>query len=357
MFSEFGFLSDCEVKIPEHNLDVIHSDLQDGVNNKLVLFTAFEEDEAAIKFREILYSYHFDGGVEVIDVGNINTNLKVSKKNEAIEIISKSLVQQQCIPLFISPSTAFVIPFYAAFEHYEQWVSMCDISSTLSFEYDSYLLKILTHKPNFLFNYAHLAGQAYIMPSEIKQTLSALNYNEIRLGNLRGNPLIAEPTIRTADIVLMNCNALKYAEIGNLNCSPNGLHAEDFCQLAMYAGASDQCNALVLINASEENTKVELSFLAQSMWCFVSGLVKRLGDYPIGDYSNYTRYDVLLEKEDKTIVFYKSNISERWWLKTPDNINKKSLLKRHALIPCTENDYLQSAKGILPKVWWTEILK
>lgn len=358
IFSEFGFLEKTTIVTPAYNAGLISDFFSEDLNNKMVLFTAFESSNDADKFREELYHYHFDSGVEFVDIGNIQCDLSQNSRMSAVKVITSIILKQNCLPVFISPNDRFCFAMYEAFEDYEQWVSVCEISGAINMgSEEDFLVQMLSHQPNYLFNYSHLAAQSYFVPEGIKETLRALNFEEIRLGNLRGNTQPAEPLLRIADYVILNLNALKFSELHTSGASPNGLYSEDICQLAMYAGLSDQCNGLAIVQPFKENTKTTFSLLSQMFWCFSGAVVKRLGDYPVGDYSNYMRYDVFFEKEDRTLVFYKSNLSDRWWLKTPEGIRRDNNFKRHALIACNENDYLESANGHFPKVWWTEILK
>lgn len=358
MFSEFGFLEKSEVEVLAHNQRVISDFFSEDLANKMVIFSAFSSIEKAESLRRNLYAYHYDEGVEFIDLGNIVCSLLAEKKQDAIKVIASILIKQNCLPIFFSDENKFNFALYSAFESYEQWVSVCEVSGAIEmFSEEDFLVRMLSHRPNYLFNYAHLGAQGYFVPSTIKETLATLNFGEIRLGNLRSNPKIAEPLLRTADFVILNSNSLKYAELNNAGASPNGLYSEDLCQLAVYAGMSDQCNGISIVHPFEDFGDVEASFLAQMFWCFATSVIRRLGDYPVGDYSNYVRYDVFFEKDDLTLTFYKSNLSDRWWLKTPDNINRQHNFKRHALIACSENDYLECSKGVIPKIWWTEMFK
>lgn len=358
MFSEFGFLEKSEVEIAPQNERVISSFFSEDLVNRVVVFSALSEIAEADLLREHLYSYHFEDGVEFIDLGNVVTDLSDEKKVEAIKIIGSALIKQNCLPVLFSNSEKFNFALYWAFENYEQWVSVCEVSGAIQmFTEEDFLVKMLSHKPNYLFNYAHLGAQGYFVPATIKETLATLNFGEHRLGAIRANTIIAEPLLRTADFVILNSNSLKFSELHSSGASPNGLYTEDFCQLAMYAGMSDQCNGLSLVHPFSEFNDNAAALFSQVFWCFVGSVIRRLGDYPVGDYNNYMRYDVFFEKEDRTLTFYKSNLSDRWWLKTPDNINREHNFKRHALIACCENDYIECSKGNIPKIWWTEMYK
>ena len=54
----------------------------------------------------------------------------------------------------------------------------------------------------------------------------------------------------------------------------------------------------------------------------------------------------------KGIVFYKSNISARWWMEVPyppiDNVK----FERHHMVPCNKEDYDFALVGEIPDLWW-----
>ena len=52
------------------------------------------------------------------------------------------------------------------------------------------------------------------------------------------------------------------------------------------------------------------------------------------------------------ICFYESNISGRWWIEVPQIENLNNKYKRHALLPCTHNEYLEASNGVVPERWW-----
>ena len=48
--------------------------------------------------------------------------------------------------------------------------------------------------------------------------------------------------------------------------------------------------------------------------------------------------------------FYKSNKTGRWWMEI--NLIKDNKYKRHALVPCTYQDYTETTKEQIPDRWF-----
>ena len=64
---------------------------------------------------------------------------------------------------------------------------------------------------------------------------------------------------------------------------------------------------------------------------------------------SYQKFIVMLENDDP-INFYKSDKSGRWWMEI--NIITNNKYRRHALIPCTYQDYLEATEQKVPERWY-----
>ena len=56
--------------------------------------------------------------------------------------------------------------------------------------------------------------------------------------------------------------------------------------------------------------------------------------------------------EDEELVFYKSNITGRWWIEIPFLTNGNNKLKRNTLLSCMHEDYLAACEQEIPERWW-----
>jgi hypothetical protein len=123
--------------------------------------------------------------------------------------------------------------------------------------------------------------------------------------------------------------------------------------LAKYAGISDKLTAIGLFNCYMEGVGLkEHQQIAQIMWYFIDGVSQRYGDFPIGSKKGYTKFTVYFDKEEHEIVFFKSNVSARWWMEVPyppvDNVK----FERHHMVPCNKEDYDFALLGDVPNLWW-----
>ena len=82
----------------------------------------------------------------------------------------------------------------------------------------------------------------------------------------------------------------------------------------------------------------------------MEGYHYRSNEYPFGSREHYLKYIVPLEEEE--LVFFKSDVTERWWIEIPHVGSVNNKLKRNTLLPCSHEDYLSAVKGDIPKRWW-----
>ena len=83
------------------------------------------------------------------------------------------------------------------------------------------------------------------------------------------------------------------------------------------------------------------------IWYFVEGFYHRQheGDFRSND---YLRYVVDMPgNEPANIVFYKSKLSDKWWLEIPA-ANGKRAFGRNSLVPCSYNDFKTASNGEVP---------
>jgi hypothetical protein len=134
---------------------------------------------------------------------------------------------------------------------------------------------------------------------------------------------------------------------------PNGFFADQICQLAKYAGISDKLTSFGIFNYYPKESPDHVSnILAEILWYFIDGLENRKGDFPIGSKREYLKFTVKIDDFKDSIVFYKSNKSDRWWMEVPYPPQKGVQYERHHLVPCDASDYDRAMKNELPDLWW-----
>jgi hypothetical protein len=59
---------------------------------------------------------------------------------------------------------------------------------------------------------------------------------------------------------------------------------------------------------------------------------------------------VTTDAED--LIYYKSNLTSRWWVEVPTVLTSHNKSNSPALLPCTEQDYLDACNQIIPERWF-----
>lgn len=314
--------------------------------------------------RRQLYSlFRGNWHTEIADLGNIRKGNTIEDTYFAVKETVTSLLKKNIVPIIIGGGQDITFANYKAYDALEQSVNIAAIDSrfdlgTLEDELTSksYLSKIIMQQPNNLFNYSNIGYQTYFNSQEEIDLLESLFFDTYRLGELK-NIEVIEPVLRDSDIVSIDIGAIRQSDApANSNASPNGFYGEDACAIARYAGISDKVSSFGIYeyNSKYDNNHVTAHLVAQMIWYFIEGVNYRAKDYPFGTKDKFQKFTVLFENDD-AINFYKSNKTGRWWMEV--NILSNTKYKRHTLIPCTYQDYLDSSAQIIPERWYKGMKK
>ena len=195
----------------------------------------------------------------------------------------------------------------------------------------------------------HIIGvQSHLVPSAGFTYCEEKGVSLHRLGQAKQNLKDLEPSIRHADICILEMSALKYTDFPcQIPKSPSGFFLEEICQLSRYAGLSDTLKGFSISGFDFKNTnnQVDAQALAQIIWYFLDGFNNKKGDFPV-NFDGMIEYLVEVKEHQEVLTFWKSNRSGRWWVQVektnaPDaNINLR-------LIPVSYQDYLDACEGEL----------
>lgn len=236
---------------------------------------------------------------------------------------------------------------YQSCEQLKQDISLTQISPKIELEENSFLHKICTHEPNYLFNVRLLGFQNYLNPRTNISTAESMNFQLMRLGILKEDIQQAEPFIRESQIVFMDCNAIETASFQqNSMHLPNGINGYEMCQLAWFSGMNDMIRCYALMNArGNSNSPQDHRLLAQNIWHFIEGMSNRKSDHP-NWHENFMVYTCQVEPE-VVLSFYKSKRTDRWWYNIPNLSAGKPIF-----FPCSYTDYHDASHGNLPKSYF-----
>ncbi|WP_158838875.1 formimidoylglutamase [Polaribacter sp. L3A8] len=313
--------------------------------------------------RKLYELFPGDWNTQIADLGNVLKGNSVSDTYFAVSKIITDLLKKNIIPVIIGGGQDLTYVNYRAYDSLEQTVNIAAVDSRFDLgnldddlTSQSYLSKIIMQEPNNLFNYSNVGYQTYFNSQEEIQLLDNLFFDACRLGNAKQLENI-EPVFRNADIVSIDLGSVRQSEApANNNASPNGFYGEEICAISRYAGLSDKVSSFGVYeyNSKLDNNHQTAHLIAQMIWYFIEGVNFRVKDYPFSGKENYQKFTVLLEDDDP-LTFYKSNKSGRWWIEI--KILSDNKYKRHALIPCTYNDYIDATKQIIPEKWYKAMRK
>ena len=315
--------------------------------------------EASNEIRKQLYGLKKGAGTfKIVDLGNLRSGPEWNDTILRIKEVMNHLMSQNILPLLIGGTHDLDWGQYLGYESLDKLVSVLDIDNTFDFqesekESESHLARIFKHNPNYLFNYFHLGHQSYLIHPKQSELLDKMSFEAIRLGELKENIKELEPVVRDADMLSFDLSALQahYAP-GATDAKVYGLTGEEACQLCWYAGLNDKLTSAGFYeyNVYKDSEDRKTAFVVATMiWYFVEGFYSRKGDRNFMN-NDFTVYEVAIGGEPESIKFYKSQISEKWWMEVP-NPDEKGVFNRNRMIACNYSDYEMAMTGEVPDRW------
>lgn len=345
-----------------------HQDNFPDLSAVKIAIIGVDEDRAAInnygtgsnldEIRKELYKlYSGNWPLQVADLGTVTKGDTINDTYFALGSILAALIKKNIIPIIIGGSQDITFANYRAYDALEQTVNLVVVDNKFDFgdieeelTSQSYLSKIVMNEPNNLFNYANIGYQTYFNSQNEIDLIDNLFFEAYRLGEVTKDIQIVEPVLRDADIVSIDLSSIKNHDApANQNAEPNGFSGAEICTIARYAGISDKVSSFGIYeyNSKYDVKNISAKLVSQIIWYFIEGVNYRANDYPFGLKDKYQKYIVPIE--DQLLNFHKSNKSGRWWMEI--NITKNNKFKRHALIPCTYQDYISATQQEIPDRW------
>ncbi len=244
--------------------------------------------------------------LRIIDCGILN-----QKKPESIIPVLREIVDCGAMVLLLGAPMSFM-------RHQVAGVRMASIVRESNLDDDIHLR---SDHPAPLFQY--IGTQRHLI-SESHLSIEG----HLRLSDLREELSLAEPCIRDSGALIFHCDSLSAAEAGYMTgMSGSGLSVMEACQLFRYAGAAQSLSTVGIYGYSRDSdvTGMTANAVAQMIWYLLEGSTLR--EDP--DKSILTQYMVQPKDNEHSLVFFKSEISGRWWIAN----------KAGRKVPCSFNDY------------------
>ncbi len=292
----------------------------------------------------------------ILDIGDVEEGETVEDTYFVVKEIVAGLLEENIIPIIIGATQDITFPTYRAFDKSQKMVNLVCVDSKFDFGQDdelisssSYMSKIITDKPNNLFNFSNLGFQSYFNAQEEMDLMERLFFDAYRLGDIASNISLAEPVLRNAHIVSLDLTSIRASEMGmGKRFSPNGFTGREICSIARYAGLSDNVSVFGIYEG--DNSHQGFQMVAQIIWYFIEGITYRVKEHPTSQNEDFTKFTVPTDTEE--LIFYKSHITERWWVEVPSILPEHTKTNSPALLPCTEEDYLEACNQNIPERWF-----
>lgn len=323
------------------------------------------EDFNLDEIRKMFYSL-FPGSwtTEIADLGDIQKGDSTEDTFFALKTIVNILLTKNIIPVILGGSQDITYANYRAYDSVMPMVNIVNVDSKFDLgdsskpiTNTSFVGKIILDQPYNLFNYSILGYQTYFNPQEEIDLLEKLYFESYRLGEITKDITLVEPVMRDANIVSIDLNSVKASEVSqNQKYSPNGFDGKEICAIARYAGISNKVSSIGIYeykpSKNDDNTTL---LVAQIMWYFIEGVNFRVKDDDFSNENHYQKFITLADSQE--LIFYKSVKTGRWWIEIPFSSKINNKLKKHTLLPCMHQDYVDACNNTIPERWYKAFQK
>ena len=319
--------------------------------------TALSPDEIRKHFYKLVQP-KFD--IKIADLGNIEAGESVNDTLFALSSCVKYLLEKKIVTIILGGPQDLAYAQFTAYEGVVPNFNLVAVDAKIDLIQNEqspinsgYLYKIIAHQPNYLFNIVHIGNQNYFVEQESLDSFEKMNFDMMRLGNMRSKMQDTEPLLRNANMMVMSMNSIRAADSpASIEANPNGLFGEEACQISRYAGMSNELSSVGFydLNATKDIDGRSAKLLSQIIWYFIDGFYNRKNDYPVADSNEYMKYRTTFKNSDYEIVFYKNIYTERWWMEVPypkERSNHKGMF----LVPCSYADYQLAQTDEVPDRW------
>ena len=288
--------------------------------------------------------------LSISDLGNLPNGNTVDDTYHALYEICKELLSKKIVLILIGGSNDLIYPIFKSFDSYSDKVNIVSIDNQFDLYQESelvsgrtYMNKIIIDDSNSLNDFTNIGYQRHLCTHDELQLMEKLFFEYISLGEISENNMKAEPIMRNSNIVGFDMKSLSFsASFDQTQGNPNGIDPRLACILTKYAGQSNKTNFLGLFELS--NNKVSSKLYSEIIWYFLDGVDKRIIESDFNDSQTFNKY--IVQTSGRDIIFYKSKISEKWWMLVDTSKNKSI-----SYLPCLESDYLEALNDNIPIRW------
>ncbi|HOP03121.1 MAG TPA: arginase family protein [Tenuifilaceae bacterium] len=297
----------------------------------------------------------------LLDLGNIKQTSSPANTYSALSEVVAYLSSKGVMSIILGGTQELTWSIYRGICASNTMINITLVDQTLDAEANSndfspycYLNKFLSEPFEKLFSLNLLAYQGYLTDEKLLNQFESNNLSHYRLGYVRGSIQEVEPCFRDSEIVSFDMASIRQGDSpGSVSPSPNGLYAEEACQLARYAGLSNKNKCFGLFDFSPENDVHNQSahLAAQIVWHYIEASNNKKND--TFSTNNVKRFYVKSPIPNVELVFIKNTSTDKWWMELPGTEKTGG---EPLVVACTYTDYKLASKGDIPERW-LKILK
>ncbi|MBS3737982.1 formimidoylglutamase [Mesohalobacter halotolerans] len=319
------------------------------------------DNNTSIDFEHIKYAFYElqlgNWEISILDLGVIKPGNEISDTFYALRQVVNFALEHHTLPIILGGSQDILYSQYRAYDGVKYMINIANIDfkfdlgdSNATLNHESYLSHMVVNKPYNLFNYANIGYQTFYNTQEEIHLLDKMFFEAYRLGDIVNDIKIVEPVLRDADIAALDVRCIESQSVLQDEMQPNGFNNREICGLSRYAGLSDKVSSFGIYELQYLHSQTSKKLLGQILWYFVEGTQYRLKEIADVNNPNFIKYQVPVDNE--TLIFYESQVSRRWWIEIPSNLNNvNNKLKQHTLLPCDKENYLSACNQELPERW------
>jgi|GEM_PF-2137034 hypothetical protein len=286
-------------------------------------------------------------------LGNLITSDNEAYNLASFREVAALLFKQGCIPIVVASSTIYQAALFEA-RMLQGVPSLSIITSSLNEYLPNGAKSSWGEVKRFVLSsrggVAFLGIQGYFSAASAEKQLEKHYLQVARLGSLRGAMHLAEPLLRDSSLLFVDLSSVKRSDFDSgISPTPNGLYAEELCQLMRYAGYSDGMEGVCIGGFNEQQLSgnvVDCILVAQAAWHIFEGIASRRNERPgITAFASKEFYIELGEQEPLTLNFLQSQNTGRWWLFVPSQNGEGRW------VSCDAEDYEAAKHHELPFRW------
>ncbi len=293
---------------------------------------------------------------EILDCGNISETSSPASTYAALKIVIEQLAEKGICVIVLGGTQELTLPIYQALAEQKLPITISLIDPKIDYEPNStdfspssFINSLISEERCKLYCLNQIGHQAYLTDQRAVQVLEKRNHEIYRLGAIRNAMTEVEPALRSSHLVSYDIGSIRQADYP-FAPSPNGLYADEACQLSRFAGLSQNVKVFGLFNLSPngDSNAMGSHLAAQIVWHFIEGFFARKGNAADPTTGRVKKFYVKSPIPNVNMVFLKNISTQTWWMEVPNSREDNS---KTTLLACSQNDYKMATKGDVPERW------